>query len=532
LSVLGQSTKITRWCLLVAALTVATLPVLAREALANPPANAPAKPVARKKAPPKPTVSELLKSLEEQRALIDEQQKLILAQAARIAEQEAKLAQANAALAAQIAAIDARIATMNDQLAVIQGELPTGAQQDSLAERLKRVEEAAGKTPELLAGVVSVGDFPGSMRIPGTDTALKLGGRIRTAGVFTLGPLGSEDRFLTNSIPVEADDEAAGKGRRTTFSANTSRLNFEVRTPAGASYMRAFLEGDFYGSTGNEKRTNFRLRHAFAQFRGFLGGQTWSTFSDPAADHADIDFEGINGENVIRQAQLRYTWNLRDGRSLALAAETPEVSLTGAQGVNLVPDVVGRAIWTIKETGHVQTAVVLRRIRGEGGSLDPGTARAAFAWGASISGVLPVRLSKLTDRFIFQLNFGKGIARYINDLNSLGGQDAVLDDATGDLRPLPAVGWYVDFEHQWRAWETTRAIRLRSSFIWSYVLVDNFEFQPDDAYKRTNRVSANLVFSPIQRIDVGFEYIYGTRENKGGNNGSSNQLQLVGAFRF
>jgi hypothetical protein len=68
--------------------------------------------------------------------------------------------------------------------------------------------------------VVSAGAFPGSIRIPGTDAAIKFGGRIRTAAVFTLGPLGSEDRFLTNSIPVEGSP-GAGKGPRTTFSANT-----------------------------------------------------------------------------------------------------------------------------------------------------------------------------------------------------------------------------------------------------------------------------------------------------------------------
>jgi len=385
--------------------------------------------------------------------------------------------------------------------------------------------------PELPPNVVSAGEFPGSIRIPGTDAAIKFGGRIRTAVVFTLGPLGSEDRFLTNSIPVEPNDEAAGKGKRTTFSANTSRLNFEMRTPTGVGQMRAFLEGDFFGSSGTEKRTNFRLRHAYAQFRGIIVGQTWSTFSDPVADHEDLDFEGVNGENVIRQPQIRYTWQVRDDLSVAAAAETPEVSLSGGQGVNLVPDLVGRALWKFKEIGHLQGAVVLREIRGES-EVAPGEVKGAFAWGASLSGVVPFRRFDLTDRFVFQLNFGEGNARYINDLNSLGGQDAVFDPATGDLESLPALGWYLDYEHQWKRWETTRAMKLRSSFIWSYVSVDNLDFQADTAYHRTHRFSVNVVFSPTQRIDVGIEYIYGTRENKNGNRGSSDQFQTVGIFRF
>jgi hypothetical protein len=113
-----------------------------------------------------------------------------------------------------------------------------------------------------------------------------------------------------------------------------------MRTPTGAGQLRTFIEGDFFGSNFEDQRFNFRLRHAYAQFHGLIIGQTWSTFSDPAADHQDLDFEGINGENVIRQAQLRYTWQVRSDLNAALALETPAVSLTGGEGVNFVPDLV------------------------------------------------------------------------------------------------------------------------------------------------------------------------------------------------
>jgi hypothetical protein len=260
-------------------------------------------------------------------------------------------------------------------------------------------------------------------------------------------------------------------------------------------------------------------------------GQTWSTFSDPAANHQDLDFEGINGENLIRQAQFRYTWKLKDDLSIAAAAETPAVSLTGGEGVDLIPDIVGRAIWTFKEIGHLQGAIVLRQIRGTS-DLDPDNVSAVLGYGASLSGVVPFYFFNLTDRFIFQLNFGKGNARYINDLASLGGQDGVFDPANNDLRALSAVGWYLDYEHQWKAWASTRAMRLRSSFIWSFVSIDNLDFQPDDAYRMTNRLSVNLVLSPIDRIDFGLEYIWGTRENKDGDQGNASQVQMVGIFRF
>ena len=234
---------------------------------------------------------------------------------------------------------------------------------------------------------------------------------------------------------------------------------------------------------------------------------------------------------MIRQAQIRWTKRVRERIELALAAETPRVSITGGQGVNLIPDLVIRGRRKVKDIGHLQVAAVLRQIRGEW-DLDPTVSPSTFAWGATASGVVPFHYFKLTDRLIFQLNFGQGNARYINDLNSLGGQDAVFDDATGELEPLTATGGYIDFEHQWTQWETTRVMKLRSSLIWSFVAVDNLGFQPPDAYRRTNRFSVNLVFSPIEKIDVGVEYIYGSRENKDGNKGTSDQFQIVGIFQF
>jgi outer membrane DcaP-like protein len=532
------------------ALFVAALSILWPAALLAqqaPAADTTPKAAAKKKPSAKPTTAQLMALIEEQRALIERLQELILEQQAKIAEQQASIAAQEAEGAGQAASIEeqgrkladleASLAAMNARLDELVGKLPGEEYTKALEERLKRVEEQAQKVPELPPDVVSAGDFPGSIRIPGTDTAIKFGGRIRTAGVFTLDDLGSEDRFLTNSIPVEADDVAAGTGRRTTFSANTSRLNFEVRTPAGASQMRAFIEGDFFGSSGTEKRTDFRLRHAYAQYHGMIVGQTWSTFSDPAANHQALDFEGINGENLIRQAQFRYTWKVADDLSVAAAVETPEVSLTGGEGVNLMPDIVGRAIWTFKDIGHLQGAVVVRQIRGEW-DVDPNQVSTVTGWGASLSGVVPFYYFDLTDRFIFQLNFGKGNARYINDLNSLGsqgidqGQDGVFDPLTGDLHALRTVGWYLDYEHQWTEWKRTQEMKLRSSFIWSFVTVDNLDFQPGDAYHETNRYSANVVFSPIDRIDIGLEYIYGTRENKDGNRGAAAQVQIVGIFRF
>jgi hypothetical protein len=505
----------------------------AAEEPAKPAPKPPAKSAAKKKAPPKPTTTQLMRQLDEQRALIEGQQKLIEEQAAKLAAQDTKIGEQDAATEEQkkqLAALQEQLAAMTRRLDEIQQEIPAAQDQQALEERLKRVEAAAA-TPDIPPNVITAGDFPGSIRIPGTDAAIKFGGRIRFAAVFTLAPLGSDDRFLTNSIPVEPTDDAAGKGPRTAFTANTSRFSFEMRTPTGAGQLRTYIEGDFYGSNFSDQQINFRLRQAYAQFRGFLVGQTWSAFSDPAASPLDMDFEGINAENVVRQPQIRYTAEVRNDLIVAGAAETPAVSITGGQGVNQIPDLVERTIWKFKEAGQLQGAVVLRQIRGEPDAPLTGT-KSCFGWGGSLSGIVPVRRGGLTDRFVFQVNFGEGIGRYINDLNSLGGQDAAFDPVNGNLYALPAAGFYVDYEHTWKEWKFTRTMNLRSAVIYSFVNVHNLTFQEGPAYHQTNRITGSLVFSPIERIDIGVEYLYGTRENKDGNKATADQIQVVGIFRF
>ncbi len=469
------------------------------------------------------TVEQLQKLVEEQRKQIEDLVETIQKQREEMSRQKGDLSDQEK----KIADLEQQLLSLLRRLDELQGELSSTQTQttQALEERLKRVEQSSDKTPELPPDVVSAGDFPGSIRIPGTDAAVKFGGRIRTAAVFTLAPLGSSDSFITNSIPVD-EPTPPGEGKRTDFNANTSRFNFELRTPTGVGQMRAFIEGDFTGPDNS-----FHLRHAYAQFRGFLFGQTWSTFSDPKNDPEDLDFEGINASVNVRQPQVRYRWLFKKGASVEVSAENPDVSLTGGDAIDLVPDLVARAAWDFLETGHVQIAAVYREIRGTSTAL-PDELERTHGYGASLSGVIPFRYWGLTDRFVFQFNAGMGIAHYINDLNSLGGQDGVFNPTTNELEPLRVYAWYLDYEHMWKRFGFGKAMNLRTSLIWGYVTVDNLDFQPDDAYYKTNRFTANIVFSPIPRIDMGIEYLTGTRENKNHDKGRSDQVQFVGIFRF
>ena len=158
-------------------------------------------------------LAEQSKEIERQLALIQEQKK-------RIESQDGGIK----ALQQQLADQEQTLLSLKRRL----DELEAAGAPPGTATGTAAQAEEQPSNPELPADVVSAGDFPGSIRIPGSDAAVKFGALIRTAFVFTLQPLVSDTSFLTWSIPVGT--VPAGDGARTAFTANTS-LSL-VKTPS------------------------------------------------------------------------------------------------------------------------------------------------------------------------------------------------------------------------------------------------------------------------------------------------------------
>ena len=189
--------------------------------------------------PPAPSVAELAE--------------LVAAQGRLLEEQKREIAELRLALEkTQQLSLSA-----HNRLEELAKAAPAPTVSAAVEERLAKIEESVQHIPDLPSDVVSAGEFPGSVRIPGTDVAIKVAGLVRATAVNTFGPLGTEDRFVTSSIPVEGSPEA-GKEPRFVLSAIPSRVNLDVRTPTGVGAMRAFVEGDFAG-----EGRGFRLRHAY-----------------------------------------------------------------------------------------------------------------------------------------------------------------------------------------------------------------------------------------------------------------------------
>jgi hypothetical protein len=380
-------------------------------------------------------------------------------------------------------------------------------------------------------------NFPGAWHLPGTTAAMKVGGFINTSVVTSFDPMLISDRFITGSIPPDGTD-VPGARSGTEVTASQTRFNVEVREQTSRGQLRAFLEGDFEGGDDT-----FRLRHAFGQYRSMLAGKTWSTFMDVDARPEEVDFEGINGEVLARQTQIRFFPSVGRDYRLKVSLEDPDTDIENGTGSRGAPDLVASvARLPLGELGsfNYRLAFVLRNLEGTEVDEDnfdpddPTQTRNATGWGISTSGRSDLTRLGEGNALLWQLTYGKGVGRYLNDLNTIGGGDAVFDP-DGDLRPLEVFGGYVSYRHHWPMrwrWMQDWPGILRSNLTASVVWIDNFDFQEDKDYHSTVRISGNLLYFPTSNVRIGAELLWGRRENKDKTKGDATQLQLSARYNF
>jgi len=480
-------------------------------------------------------------SVAELRALLEGQQRMIETQKRQIQTQQSQIDQQQQQLGSQTSVLQA-MQTRLDQLETSQDKPPEIQPADQeLLETVASLQQRLDAIPEDPVSALGEKSFPGSIRVPGTNAAMKIGGFVKGTLIKSFDPLATTDRFIVGSIPVGASEP--GVEAESDLTADQSRLNLEMREQTRVGELRAFVEADFAGSGDT-----FRLRHAYGQFGNLLTGKTWSTFFDPQAGPEEVDFEGINGRTILRQTQIRWFPPLGQAWDLQLALEDPEskvseIDLSGspdpgdpdfnadfgmeidADGVSDLPDFVASIRRTWFGRWHIKTAVVAHQVRAQYSQLPSLPVADEVGWGFSASGAFKVGWLDDRDNIKFQLIYGDGVSRYVNDPNSIGGQDGVFTPDGSSIKTLPIIAGFGAYQHWWSdTW--------RSNFIVSGVEIDNRSFQPDDAYKRTLRASSNVFWSPTPRVDVAAELIWGQRTNKDGEEGDATQIQLATKYRF
>ena len=430
----------------------------------------------------------------------------------------------------------AELQLLREQLAVMQQRLEQlEAQQTQTAEKVEATVEKVEDTRE--RAVLSSGKGPGSFIIPGTDTEFSVGGYAKLDLIYDLNEAGG-DAFDPGGFSTSGD----GDEERFRAHARQSRVAIKTSTPTDYGALKTHIEGDFFGSGGNEVFSNsnsFRLRHAYGQIGGFLAGQFWTNFMPIESYPSTVDFNGPAGIPFIRQAQIRYTHPINDNLKVSVSLENSEFSGRTAfgsfsestnsnfgiqAGLDELPDITAAVTYS-DDWGLVKLAGVGRYLSGPdsvdangvdvpGGLIESDDSE--FGWGVNLSGnVNAWPGGKLLGSF----TYGDGVGRYI--LNGFS-QDGFVD-ANGNLETIEAYGVTVQATQQ-----ITPKVKAALAY-GRYEALDTFG--PGDV-ESLDTVHASLFWKPVDRLTVGGEVIWGQRQDESGADDDGIRLQTSVQVNF
>ncbi len=376
----------------------------------------------------------------------------------------------------------------------------------------------------------------GFFYIPGTETCLRIGGRVRADYLY--------------GEPLFRSEDAIGFRAR-------GRIQADARTQTAYGTLRALVRfeitrssGTPFGNTGVVGASGANVAQAFVQFGGLTAGRVTSFFSNgdlPTGHMGTLRFDDAPDVDL-----LAYTFSFGNGFSATISIEdgldrrrgifnelgfglTP--GGTVAYGGQRVPDVVGNVKYTAA-WGTAQLSGAIHQIRSVvlGNGQGTGNVPGAFApglvgtipdneYGFAIAGYVGVNLPMLGagDALWLAATYADGAPAYLDGGNAgtiitpfaaFQGftstlADATVDPITGDLDKTRAWSIAGGLRHYWTP-------QIRSNLFASYLDAEGRGATNANDFDEL-RSGANVFWQPVSGLDIGVEVIYATVDQRGNN---------------
>lgn len=388
----------------------------------------------------------------------------------------------------------------------------------------------------------SLGYGAGFFVIPGTETCLRVSGRVRAEYLMGERFLGSDDNYgfrARGQIRLDARTQTA-YGTLRTF------INYEVTNSSG-TYNRGvhstgpnFVAGSGINTVnGGVGASGINLAAAFVQFGPITAGRAQSFF-DFYADA--LNFGPVRGSDQVLNL-LAYTATFGGGFSATIAIEDgiERSQFAGAAGTgsggNTVPDIVANLNWTqgwgsvqLSAAAHQNTAAAFRDVLGN---------RVDDKWGFAVQGGLKLNLPMLAagDVFYLQAAYAQGAISYLGYGGNGGGSTWGANSRVGhvDIVNTDRVVNALGNQSQTKGWAVTAGLlhywtpTVRQAVFGSYsrleysalveagVIAGTANVRPSGAQVSSDelRVGTNLIWSPVAGLDIGVEVLYARVDPKG-----------------
>jgi len=442
-------------------------------------------------------------------------------------------AQAASTEAARISALEAQL---NQQKALMQQQQRMMEEMNAELQRLKAAESAAQAAMPAPAAEDFGSDADGTAGKTAQKLSVNVYGFAMADAIYDFKRVDPdwEDTLRVTTIPTQSG--LYGNDGNFTFSVRQSRLGVQGNYGDDVTFK---LEGELYGVGSDQGQTTLRVRHAWATYKDFGMGQTWSNFMDIDIFPNTISYWGPTGMVFYRNQQARYTFPMGDDEfsvtledpSTALTvgkfASTPNCDLPNPppdcestesnaadvfQSYNDIPDLAAR-YRNNGDFGHYQVAGIVRKLGYE--RLDNGNKDYEIGWGINTSTALN---TWGRDQLKLQVAYGEGIGNYMND----GGVDIAPDSADlskANAEAVPLWGLSAYYDHYWND-------RWSTSVGWSMTDLDTTNGQSPDEFKKGQIANINLLYYPADHVMMGTEFIWGQREDIDGSTGTDYQIQF------
>lgn len=323
-------------------------------------------------------------------------------------------------------------------------------------------------------------------------------------------------------------DGQPGPDGHSTLHAFQSRFGIATTTPTGGSKLKTRIEGDFFGDGGGE----FRLRHAYGEWNGLLGGQTKTNFGSNRfiSYTPTVDFNGQVGQAQLgRHAQLRYS---RGG--FAVALEDPS-GFIGANTLPLDEENTSQSRLphlTMRYHGAAASlqyaaSTVLREIEFHRGA-DDSTDR-TLGWGLALEAKVP-----LGDALTIQgaLVHGDGIGNYIYGNPALAsGVGGGYLDGEGQAQTIEASGAALGVSLKAGPGTINLAYGLATADL-DDAIADGAVSPLAPTDDRWENLFINYMWSPLRDVTYGVEAGFHQRDTARGESGDAVRLQGMVMYRF
>lgn len=380
----------------------------------------------------------------------------------------------------------------------------------------------------------------GYFYIPGSDTCIQIGGRVRADTGFSESTYRGADSFQ--------------------FGAQ-ARLNIDARTNTPYGTVRTYLRyaltrtqsnwntsGNYVTKTGGSGDGG-GLDLAYIQFAGLTAGRVNSFFDF----YVDTNTFAAIRNSYTKNLALAYTFNFGSGFSLTGAIEdgterrlfnqwkntridgSVVTDVTFADGKfsgytsagQTVPDAIAVLEYDGKwGSAHLSTA--LHQIRPAFGGLNSEDRDATY--GFAVKGGVKLNLPMIAsgDALWFEASYAEGALDYIgagkygfNPVINVPIADAYVGE-NGQIKKVPGWSTMAVFQHYWTS-------SIRQNIFASYMKIEyDHNAYGIGAIKQTGeqfyygfvptsewRVGTNVIWSPIKNFDIGVEAVYTRTDPKG-----------------